>query len=96
MRAPEVVRRVPESEPGRQATEDHGAPAMQHDGPMYIESPFGEFADYAVVRLTVEDVTQLRDVLSRMLADGPSADFRAYVPPATTGTQTELAWELGD
>jgi len=62
---------------------------------MYIESPFGEFSDYALVRLTVPEATELRDVLSRMLNEGPTATFRAYIPPYTTGTQMELAWELG-
>ena len=66
-----------------------------HDGGMYIESPFGEFSDYALVRLTVPEATELRDVLNRMLKEGPTASFRAYIPPSTTGTQMELAWELG-
>jgi len=62
---------------------------------MYIESPFGEFSDYALVRLSVPEATELRDVLNRMLNEGPTASFRAYIPPTTTGSQMELAWELG-
>ncbi len=63
---------------------------------MHIESPVGEFSDYAIVRLTRQEVVELRDVLNRMLEDGPSPDFHAYVMQYTTGTQMDVAWDLGD
>jgi len=64
-----------------------------HDGAVHIESPFGEYADDAVIRLTVQDILELNSVLDRMLAEGPSAGFRAFVPPVATD-QIEVAWDL--
>ncbi|HUI04580.1 MAG TPA: hypothetical protein VLZ77_13640 [Acidimicrobiales bacterium] len=63
---------------------------------MKIESPFGEYSDYAVIRLTRPEVLELKNVLDRMLLEGPSVDFRAYVPPSSISEQIEVTWDRSD
>ena len=63
-------------------------------GLMYIESPFGEYADDAVIRLTMQEVLALKHVPDRMLGEGPSVDLRAHVPSSTTSDQIAIAWDM--